>query len=154
MGRGRARAPRLARLRAGHYGDPDTRRRRPAHRELSAYYNLDNGAGRIRGIWLQGNRRIAPIFEVWMRELADLGVTTIGRRSTRGTDHVPFDRLGLPAFQFMQDRLEYNSRTHHSNMDFYDRVPAADVMQMAVVAAVFAYNTAMLDERLPRKAGR
>ena len=137
-----------------HYGDPDTRPRRPAHRELSAYYNLDNGAGRIRGIWLQGNPRIAPIFEGWLAELADLGATTIGRRSTRGTDHVPFDGLGLPAFQFMQDRLEYNSRTHHSNMDFYDRVPAADVMQMAVVAAVFAYNTAMLDERLPRKTGR
>ena len=81
-------------------------------------------------------------------------MTTIGRRSTRGTDHVPFDEVGLPAFQFMQDRLEYNSRTHHSNMDFYDRVPAADVTQMAVVAAVFAYNTAMLDQRLPRKAGR
>lgn len=137
-----------------HYGDRDTLRLLSAHEELSAYYNLDNGAGRIRGIWLQGNRRIAPIFEAWLPELADLGATTIGRRSTRGTDHVAFDELGLPAFQFMQDRLEYNSRTHHSNMDFYDRVPAADVMQMAVVAAVFAYNTAMLDERLPRKAGR
>ena len=137
-----------------HYGDRDTRRRFPAHEEVSAYYNLDNGAGRIRGIWLQGNRRIAPIFEAWLADLADLGATTIGRRSTRGTDHVAFDEVGLPAFQFMQDRLEYNSRTHHSNMDFYDRVPAADVTQMAVVAAVFAYNTAMLDQRLPRKAGR
>lgn len=137
-----------------HYGDRAARRRLPAHGRLSAYYNLDNGAGRIRGIWLQGNRRIAPTFEAWLPELADLGVTTIGRRSTRDTDHVPFDELGLPAFQFMQDRLEYRARTHHSNMDFYDRVPAADVMQMAVVAAVFAYNTAMLDERLPRKAGR
>ena len=135
-----------------HYGDRDTMRLLPAHEELSAYYNLDNGAGRIRGIWLQGNRRIAPIFEAWLPELADLGVTTIGRRSTRGTDHVAFDEVGLPGFQFLQDRLEYNARTHHSNMDFYDRVPAADVMQMAVVAAVFAYNTAMLDERLPRKA--
>ena len=137
-----------------HYGDRESGRRLPRHEELSAYYNLDNGAGRIRGIWLQGNRRIEPIFEAWLAELADLGATTIGRRSTRGTDHVPFDELGLPAFQFMQDRLEYNSRTHHSNMDFYDRVPAADVMQMAVVAAVFAYNTAMLDERLPRKPSR
>ena len=135
-----------------HYADRTTMRLLPAHEGLSAYYNLDNGAGRIRGIWLQGNRRIAPTFQAWMVELADLGVTTIGRRSTRGTDHVAFDEVGLPAFQFMQDRLEYNARTHHSNMDFYDRVPAADVMQMAVVAAVFAYNTAMLDERLPRKA--
>ena len=137
-----------------HYGDRDTMRLLPAHEELSAYYNLDNGAGRIRGIWLQGNRRSAPIFGDWLPELADLGVTTIGRRSTRGTDHVAFDEVGLPAFQFVQDRLEYNARTHHSNMDFYDRVPAADVMQMAVVAAVFAYNTAMLDERLPRKGPR
>ena len=134
-----------------HYADRDTMRRLPAHEELSAYYNLDNGAGRIRGIWLQGNDAGAPIFESWMADLADLGVTTIGRRSTRGTDHVAFDEVGLPGFQFLQDRLEYNARTHHSNMDFYDRVPAGDVMQMAVVAAVFAYNTAMLDERLPRK---
>ena len=122
------------------------------YEKFSAYYNLDNGAGRIRGIWLQGNAAAGPIFEPWIAGLADLGVSTLGQRSTRGTDHVAFDEVGLPGFQFMQDRLEYNSRTHHSNMDFMDRLQREDLMQMAVVAAVFAYNTAMLDERLPRKA--
>ena len=134
-----------------HYADLRTMELLPDHAEVSAYYNLDNGAGRIRGIWLQGNAAAAPLFEDWMRDLADLGVTTIGRRSTRGTDHVPFDNVGLPGFQFIQDRLEYNSRTHHSNMDVYDRVQRDDLLQMAVVAATFAYRTAMLDERLPRK---
>ena len=134
-----------------HYADPRTTARRPDHAKVSAYYNLDNGAGRIRGIWLQGNAAAAPLFEAWMRDLGDLGVTTIGRRSTRGTDHLPFDLVGIPGFQFIQDRLEYNSRTHHSNMDFYDRVQRDDLLQMAVVSAVFAYRTAMLDERLPRK---
>jgi Zn-dependent M28 family amino/carboxypeptidase len=86
-----------------------------------------------------------------MGELSDLGVTTIGRRSIRGTDHVPFDEVGLPGFQFIQDRLEYNSRTHHSNMDVFDRVQSEDLRQMAVVTAIFAYRTAMRDESLPRK---
>ena len=135
-----------------HYADPETMALTPEHARVSAYYNLDNGAGRIRGIWLQGNANAAPLFRDWMGGLGDLGVTTIGRRSTRGTDHRSFDAVGLPGFQFIQDRLEYNSRTHHSNMDFYDRVQDDDLRQMAVVAAIFAYNTAMLDERLPRKA--
>ena len=134
-----------------HYADPETMALTPEHARVSAYYNLDNGAGRIRGIWLQGNSAAAPLFRDWMGGLGDLGVTTIGRRSTRGTDHRSFDAVGLPGFQFIQDRLEYNSRTHHSNMDFYDRVQDDDLRQMAVVAAVFAYNTAMLDEPLPRK---
>lgn len=134
-----------------HYGNGRTMELLPDHEKVSAYYNLDNGAGRIRGVWLQGNAAVAPLFRDWMRDLADLGVTTAGRRSTRGTDHVPFDEVGLPAFQFLQDRLEYNSRTHHSNMDVYDRVQRDDLLQMAVVAATFAYRTAMLDERLPRK---
>lgn len=134
-----------------HYGNLRTMELLPDHEKVSAYYNLDNGAGRIRGVWLQGNEAAAPLFRDWMRDLADLGVTTAGRRSTRGTDHVSFDEVGLPAFQFLQDRLEYNSRTHHSNMDVYDRVQRDDLLQMAVVAATFAYRTAMLDERLPRK---
>ena len=134
-----------------HYADPRTMAITPDHAKVSAYYNLDNGAGRIRGIWLQGNAAAAPLFRDWMRDVGDLGATTIGRRSTRGTDHRSFDAVGLPGFQFIQDRLEYNSRTHHSNMDFYDRVQRDDLLQMAVVAAVFAYHTAMLDERLPRK---
>ena len=134
-----------------HFGDPATMALKPAHETLSAYYNIDNGAGRIRGIWLQDNPAVAPIFLRWIEDLRDLGVSALGRRATRGTDHQSFDRIGLPGFQFMQDRLEYNSRTHHSNMDFFDRVQREDMLQMSVVAAVFAYNTAMLDERLPRK---
>ena len=134
-----------------HYANRRTMDLLPDHEQVSAYYNLDNGAGRIRGIWLQGNAAAAPLFRDWMRDLTDLGVTTTGRRSTRGTDHLSFDDVGLPGFQFIQDRLEYNSRTHHSNMDVFDRVQRDDLLQMAVVAATFAYRTAMLDERLPRK---
>jgi hypothetical protein len=135
-----------------HLADPATMVLKPEHERVSAYFNIDNGTGRIRGIWLQGNEATRPIFEAWMRPLADLGVTTAGPRRVTGTDHVAFDDVGIPAFQFMQDRLEYNSRTHHSNMDFVDRVQREDVVQMATVAAVFAYNAAMRDERLPRKA--
>ena len=134
-----------------HFADRRTLERKPAYGKLSAYYNLDNGAGRIRGVWLQDNPEVGAIFEPWLADLADLGVAALGPRATRGTDHVAFDEVGLPGFQFMQDRLEYNSRTHHSNMDFFDRLQRADLMQMAVVAAVFAYNTAMRDEPLPRK---
>jgi carboxypeptidase Q len=134
-----------------HFADRTTMALRPEHERLSAYFNLDNGTGRIRGIWLQENEGTRPIFGAWMQPLADLGVTTIGPRSVSGTDHLAFDEVGLPAFQFMQERLEYNSRTHHSNMDFVDRVQRDDMVQMATVAAVFAYNAAMRDQRLPRK---
>ena len=134
-----------------HLADPETMTLEPGHEAVAAYYNIDNGAGRIRGIWLQENHAIGPIFSEWITGLRDLGVTTVGPRSTRGTDHVSFDAVGIPGFQFMQDRLEYNSRTHHSNMDFVDRVQRDDLVQMSTVAAVFAYETAMRDERLPRK---
>jgi Zn-dependent M28 family amino/carboxypeptidase len=134
-----------------HFGDTTTMTLTPAHEKLSGYFNLDNGAGKLRGIWLQENYAVAPVFAAWLTSLGDLGVTTLGPRRVSGTDHVSFDAIGLPAFQFMQDRLEYNSRTHHSNMDVVDRVQRDDVIQMAVVAATFAYNTAMRDERLPRK---
>ena len=134
-----------------HYGDAATMVLEPAHAKHSAYYNIDNGTGRLRGIWTQGNAAAAAVFESWAAPLADLGFTTVSPWSVGGTDHVPFERVGLPGFQFIQDRLEYNSRTHHSNMDFVDRVQPDDARQMAVIAAVFAYNTAMLDERLPRK---
>ena len=125
---------------------------KPDHAKLSAYFNLDNGTGRIRGIWAQSNLAVAPIFKQWIEPLRDLGVTTVGPRSVSSTDHVSFDSAGLPAFQFMQERLEYNSRTHHSNMDFVDRVQRDDMVQQATIAAVFAYNAAMRDEKLPRKA--
>ena len=134
-----------------HFGDPATMELEPAHDRLSGYFNIDNGSGRLRGIWLQENSAVAPIFEGWIASLRDLGVTTVGPRRVSGTDHVSFDAVGLPGFQFIQDRLEYNSRTHHSNMDVVDRVQRDDVVQIAVVVASFAYNTAMLNERLPRK---
>jgi carboxypeptidase Q len=134
-----------------HFGDPATMALKPEHEQLSAYFNIDNGSGRIDGIWLQGNTAARAMFEAWMEPLAELGVTTIGPRSVSGTDHLAFDAVGLPAFQFMQDRLEYNSRTHHSNMDFVDRVQRDDMVQMATVAAVFAYNAAMRDAKVPRK---
>ena len=135
-----------------HFGDRRTMQLLPAHETLSGYFNLDNGSGRLRGIWLQENFAVTPVFEEWIAALHDLGVTTLGPRSVTGTDHTSFDAVGLPGFQFIQDRLEYNARTHHSNMDVVDRVQRDDVVQMAVVAAIFAYNTAMRDELLPRKA--
>jgi carboxypeptidase Q len=134
-----------------HLGDPAARTTKPEHQNLSAYYNLDNGTGRVHGVWLQGNLAIAPIFRAWFEPLRDLGVTTIAPRSVSGSDYQSFDAVGIPAFQFMQDRLEYNSRTHHSNMDTVDRVQRDDLVQMAVVATTFAYNTAMRPEKLPRK---
>jgi hypothetical protein len=135
-----------------HFGDPATMQLKPAHEKISVYFNSDNGTGRIRGVWLQGNLAVRPIFEQWIAPLKDLGVDALAPRSVSSTDHVAFDSLGIPAFQFMVDRLEYNSRTHHSNMDTVDRVQRDDMVQHATVIAVFAYNAAMRDEKLPRKA--
>ena len=134
-----------------HYGDPATMTLKPAHEKISVYFNSDNGTGRVRGVWLQGNEAVKPIFEKWIEPLRDLGVVALGPRSVGSTDHVSFDNVGIPAFQFMVDRLEYNSRTHHSNMDTVDRVQREDMVQHATVVAVFAYNAAMRDEKLPRK---
>jgi Zn-dependent M28 family amino/carboxypeptidase len=135
-----------------HFGDPQTMQLKPEHAKLAAYFNLDNGTGKIRGIWMQSNLAVRPIFEQWIAPLRDLGVTILGPRSVSSTDHVSFDNLGLPGFQFVQDRLEYNARTHHSNMDTYDRIQRDDMVQQATVAAIFAYDAAMRDEKLPRKA--
>lgn len=134
-----------------HLADPDTMVAKPGHTRLSAYYNLDNGTGRIRGIWLQGNLAAESIFRAWLPPLRDLGVITVVGRSVRGSDYASFDEVGIPAFQFMQDRLEYNSRTHHSNMDFFDRLSRDDLVQMVPVVATFAYNTAARPDKLPRK---
>lgn len=123
----------------------------PDREKLSAYFNIDNGTGRIRGVWMQSNPQIEPIFAQWIEPLHDLGVEVLGPRSVGGTDHGSFDRLGVPAFQFIQERLEYNSRTHHSNMDFYDRVQEEDMRQMSTVVAVFVWQAANRDEMLPRK---
>jgi hypothetical protein len=122
------------------------------HGRLSAYFNLDNGTGPIRGVWMQGHAGVQPIFEAWSAPLKDLGVEILSPRRVPSTDHVPFDRAGIPAFQFVQERYEYNSRTHHSNMDFYDRVQADDVRQAATVAAVFAWQAATRDQMLPRRS--
>ena len=134
-----------------HLGDPETMQLKPEHAKLSAVFNSDNGTGRIRGIWLQNNIAVRPIFEQWIAPLRDLGVTILGPRTVTQTDHVPFDNVGIPAFQFLVDRLEYNSRTHHSNMDTFDRVQRDDMVQHATVMAAFAYAAAMRAELLPRK---
>ena len=135
-----------------HFADVETMALKPEHAKLAAYFNSDNGTGKVRGVWMQGNMAARPIFEAWMAPLKDLGVTILGPRSVSSTDHVSFDNVGLPAFQFLVDRLEYNSRTHHSNMDTYDRVQRDDMIQQATVIAVFAYDAATRDEKLPRKA--
>jgi hypothetical protein len=127
---------------------------KPEYQNVAAYYNIDNGTGRVRGIWLQENLAIAPIFRTWFQSLRDLDVPgTIAPRSVSGSDYMSFDAVGIPAFQFMQDRLEYNSRTHHSNMDTVDRIQRDDLVQASIVVAAFAYNTAMRSEKLPRRAG-
>ncbi len=113
---------------------------------------MDNGSGRFRGVYLQENAAVAPIFQQWIEPLKDLGVTTLSMRNTGGTDHLSFDEVGIPGFQFIQDTLDYGSRTHHSNMDTYERLQAEDLAQAATVEAVFVYNAAMRDQMLPRKA--
>ena len=124
---------------------------KPDQKLISAYFNVDNGSGKIRGIYTQENAAVAPIFEQWMAPLKDLGVTTITMRNTGGTDHLSFDAVGIPGFQFIQDELDYESRTHHSNQDVYERLQPADLKQAAVVEAIFVYNAAMRDQMMPRK---
>ena len=120
--------------------------------KLSAYYNLDNGTGRIRGVYLQGNAAVKPIFEAWLQPFASMGATTVTMQNTGGTDHLSFDRIGLPGFQFIQDEIEYSTRTHHSNQDNFDRLQAEDMKQAATIMAAFVYQTAMMDEKIPRKS--
>ncbi len=121
------------------------------HAKLDAYYNIDNGTGKIRGVYLQGNEMVAPIFNAWMVPFHDLGMTTLTIRNTGGTDHLSYDAVGLPGFQFIQDPMDYDTRTHHSNMDVYERIQEPDMKQMAVIVASFVYLTANRDEMLPRK---
>jgi Peptidase family M28 len=124
---------------------------KPEQEKLSGYFNVDNGTGKIRGIYLQGNGAVGPIFQQWMEPLKDVGVTAITLRNTGGTDHLSFDAVGIPGFQFIQDPMDYDSRTHHSNTDVYERLQANDLAQAAFVEAIFVYNTAMRDQMLPRK---
>jgi peptidase M28-like protein len=124
---------------------------KPDQQKISGYFNLDNGTGKILGIYLEENAAVAPIFTQWIEPLKDLGVTAITMRGTEGTDHESFDAVGIPGFQFIQDKLDYSSRTHHSNMDTYEHLQPGDLAQAATVEAIFVYNTAMRDQMLPRK---
>lgn len=124
---------------------------KPEQKLISGYFNVDNGSGKIRGVYLQGNAAVAPIFAAWIAPLKGLGVSTITMRNTGGTDHLSFDAVGIPGFQFIQDPLDYETRTHHSNMDVYNELSPSDLKQIAVVEAIFVYNTAMRDQMLPRK---
>jgi Zn-dependent M28 family amino/carboxypeptidase len=121
------------------------------YEKLSGYFNLDNGAGKIRGVYLQGNENVRSIFQEWLQPFHDMGAETLTIRNTGSTDHVSFDGIGLPGFQFIQDTLEYNTRTHHSNEDVYDRCPPEDMKQASIIMAAFIYNTAMREDKLPRK---
>jgi Zn-dependent M28 family amino/carboxypeptidase len=124
---------------------------KPAHERFSAYFNMDNGTGAMRGVWAQGNEAVRPIFQAWMEPLRDLGMRVTTIRGTGGTDHLSFDALGLPGFQFIQDPIEYSTFTHHSNQDLFDRLIADDLKKNAVIVATFVYLAANRDERLPRK---
>jgi carboxypeptidase Q len=124
---------------------------KPEQAKISAYFNVDNGTGKIRGVYQQENAAVAPIFESWMRPFKDLGMTTLSMRNTGGTDHLSFDAVGIPGFQFIQDPIEYETRTHHSNMDVYDRLQPEDLKQISVIVASFVYDAAMRDQMLPRK---
>ena len=134
-----------------HYADPSNMQLKPEHAKFAGYFNVDNGTGQIRGVYQQGNEAVAPIFQAWMEPFRNMGMNTLTIRNTGGTDHLSYDAVGLPGFQFIQDDVEYNSRTHHSNMDVYERIQTQDMMRNAVIVASFVYNTANRDEKLPRK---
>ena len=134
-----------------HFGDPLTMTLQAEHAKLAAYFNVDNGSGKVRGVYLQGNEMVRPIFEAWLQPFQDLDANTLSIRNTGGTDHLSFDAVGLPGFQFIQDPLDYGSRTHHSNLDVYDHIEAADLMQAAAIVAAFVYQAAVREEMLPRK---
>lgn len=134
-----------------HFADPDTMAVKPEHEKLSAYFNLDNGSGKIRGVYLQGHEAMRPLFEQWLAPFRDLGVTTITIRNTGGTDHLSFTRVGLPGFQFIQDPLDYGTLTHHTSADTFDHAMSADLMQASAVIASVVYQAANRSERLPRR---
>ncbi len=135
-----------------HFADPADMILKPDHGKVSAYYNLDNGTGKIRGIYLQGNKEAGPIFSQWLEPFHELGAKTVTIDNTGGTDHQAFDAVGIPGFQFIQDEIEYDTRTHHTNMDTYDHLVPADLMQASTIIASFVYNTAQREEKIPRKA--
>ena len=124
---------------------------KPEQKQISVYFNLDNGAGMIRGVYLQENAQVKPILEKWMEPFKDLGMTTLTMRNTGSTDHVSFDAVGIPAFEFLQDPLDYGTLTHHSNLDVYEHIRPLDLQQASTIMADFVYNAAMCDEMIPRK---
>ncbi len=134
-----------------HFGDRATMDLKADHEKFAGSFNVDNGTGAIRGVYLQGNEVIAPVFRAWMKPFENLGMTTLSIRNTGGTDHQSFDAVGLPGFQFIQDPVEYNTRTHHSSMDVYERIQPLDMMKNSVIVASFVYHAANRDELLPRK---
>lgn len=138
-------------LLGGAAASPPPLNKKPDYEKLSAYYNLDNGTGKIRGVYLQGNEAVRALFREWLQPFREMGAQTLSISNTGGTDHLSFDGIGLPGFQFIQDEIEYDTRTHHSNQDVFDRIQADDLKQAATIMAAFVYNTAMRDERLPRK---
>ena len=135
-------------------GGPGKLTTKPAYEKLSAYYNMDNGTGKFRGVYLQGNSAVAPIFRVWLAPFAKMGASTLTLNNTGGTDHLSFDGIGLPGFQFIQDTIEYSTRTHHSNQDNFDRIQAKDMKHNATVMAAFVYQTAMMDGKNSKKTNR
>ena len=137
-----------------HFGDPKTMQLKPEQAKLSAYYNLDNGTGKIRGIYLQGDSAAGPVFKPWFEPFKDLGARTVTIRNTGGTDHQSFDAVGIPGFQFIQDNMDYGTRTHHSNQDTYDRLSEDDLKQAATIVASFVYNTSQRQEMIPRKLSK
>jgi carboxypeptidase Q len=120
--------------------------------KVAAYFNLDNGGGKIRGVYAQENMEVAPIFEDWLRPFNDVGANIVTQRNTGSTDHVSFDAIGLPGFQFVQDGLDYFTNVHHSDLDVLDHIVPEDLKQASAIVASFAYNAAMRPEKLPRKA--
>ncbi|HEV2481397.1 MAG TPA: M20/M25/M40 family metallo-hydrolase [Puia sp.] len=134
-----------------HFGDPIDMKLKPEAGKVSVYFNLDNGSGRIRGIFVQGNEKSAAIFKQWLAPFADLGASTVTLHNTGSTDHLSFDAVGIPGFQFIQDPLDYETRTHHSNQDNYDHLVLDDMRQAAVIEAAFVYFAAMRPGMMPRK---
>ena len=134
-----------------HFAVRQTMELKPEHSKFSVYFNVDNGTGQIRGVYMEGNEAARPLFTEWMAPFKDFGMTTLTARGTGGTNHTSFDAVGLPGFQFIQDEIEYNARTHHSNQDVYDRIQADDMKQASLIMASFVYNAATRDEKLPRK---
>lgn len=135
-----------------HYGDPKDMKLSAEQKKVSAYFNLDNGTGKIRGIFAQGNPDVVDLFQSWLAPFNDLGATTVTPKNTGSTDHLSFDAVGIPGFEFIQDPIEYETRTHHTNMDVYDHLLIDDLKQASAIVAAFVYNTAMRDEMIPRKA--